>query len=100
MKHSHTKGPWKAEYQRSKKGNAEHFAIRQVGGCVVARTPSCGRDDEELHDILKADAAIMAAAPELLDALEGFHNCYKDFDSIRPEIREKIAKAIAKAKGE
>ncbi len=97
-KEAHTLGPWEAEWERFDK----EIEIVSLGeGVLVA---SVDYDDVE-HDVAEADARLIAAAPELLEALEWarseimgltrydderqFENCFA-----------KLTKAIAKARGE
>jgi hypothetical protein len=68
----HTPGPWTvASGQRSDDGGEAYFEIGSQDGSLssVARCYFDPRLNEERHAAL-ADAALIAAAPELLEALE------------------------------
>jgi hypothetical protein len=93
---THSPGPWRAEpecvHQRE-----EGFVIRCASGTRIA----------ELHGYVShpgnaANARLLAAAPELLEALEMVRDadddCKSDgFHTIPPMARAKIDAAIAKA---
>lgn len=98
MKQQHTPEPWEI----SKSGprysiNAGDRHIAMVS-CYVRKD-----GDEEEENI--ANASLMAAAPELLDALEDLEKCYRGGyqtcdDATIMAVREKARAAIKKARGE
>lgn len=62
---SHTKGPWEvAEY-----GPYDKLLIRQAGGDLCMRPEVCHVLDTDCH-WGRSNAALIAAAPELLEACE------------------------------
>lgn len=69
---NHTPGPWTAEYDDY--GDEVWFGGEGCGMWTV-NEPGCylagfGEDTEDKKAIAKADAVLIAAAPELLNALE------------------------------
>ena len=101
----HTKGPWKIG---TPPPNGEQTIGDARGMMVAVATTGIGMGEET-----KANARLIAAAPELLDALKGIMNIvsetlgvagyypdedYADWDEF-PELQAAEA-AIAKAKGE
>lgn len=85
----HTRGPW---------------GVKPVGYGVsiepdLAWVGYGSAHDKDIHD---ANARLIAAAPELLEALELADECGQatGADSSYPEAWESIRAAIAKAKGE
>ena len=89
----HTKGPWKLDG-----GKQEWFSVRADHYGVVCNIPGYGIGARE------ANARLIAAAPELLEALEECKEVMADpFAYGETCISDAIAKAraaIAKAKGE
>tara|TARA_S200002703_G_scaffold33276_1_gene28818 strand:+ start:3348 stop:3626 length:279 start_codon:yes stop_codon:yes gene_type:complete len=90
---SHTPGPWSRVANSIKSRKAD---------CVVVRLPAytdCSGDETpEQLERWDADARLIAAAPELLEALEELADQYQyinQFDSFYEQARA----AIAKAKG-
>lgn len=82
----HTPAPWEAYKRPEPVGHAEweiHF----------------GNDQECVAEVVHGaeDARLMAAAPELLEALE---ECMLINKKLNPQAYRKARKAIAKAKGE
>ncbi len=64
---AHTPGPWRAEFRNHDAriiAEAEH----EVAGVWTLRSTSGERDQN--RDVMVANARLIAAAPELLDALE------------------------------
>jgi len=86
----HTSGPWKAVYDGSSSWS--------IGG---ADDPQCEPPyvaiDDRNDDRARANAALIAAAPDLLEALENLEN---DDGSIPDHAWRICQAAIAKAKGE
>ncbi|WP_309382015.1 hypothetical protein [Cerasicoccus frondis] len=91
----HTPGPWTTTF-----GGAKQIAvIHQKGGKYIAKVD--GFPLRNLDEI-ETNARLIAAAPELLEALESL----QDFAAMRVAgemnnpIWSKVANAIAKAKGQ
>lgn len=89
-----TTGNWRFE-----RGVGQYFKV--VGDKKLAHVWSLG-DDYPNSIEAKANARLMAAAPDLLEALEELYNEAEDFDNTDPhiEVMEKAKQAIKKAKGE
>lgn len=101
---SHTPGPWTAEYSKlDMPGWRVHSVLRQVPP-YDAYPALRANLAFSAHETAEADARLIAAAPELLDALKAMVASY---DGLRdtltsPVIIEKLARAdaaIAKAEG-
>ena len=98
---SHTPGPWIAAWDKD-----DHHIW--ANGCDIAFLPSeehgyeCGANKKTLE----ANGKLMAAAPELLDALKSFVVLYKqgqlviEGDDGNDPVVTKALAAIAKATGE
>jgi len=91
----HTPGPWEWEWLRS-----ERFALNGNGGDEVIGTFRDGG-----MDIGEADARLIAAAPDLLEALKGasvvIDACIRNTATVPvPGISRIMRAAIAKAEGE
>lgn len=84
MTTTHTPGPWKVEPL-----NANHVVVRAADGSVPANCPA--------HS--PADAALIAAAPDLLAALKGLNHSWEN--GCQPPVRmwDAARAAIAKAEG-
>lgn len=65
MKQQHTPGPWRVSADGVEVGSADSF--KPFGGCGCCGSPWMTADDPE---VAKADARLIAAAPELLEALQ------------------------------
>ena len=93
----HTPGPWKFHLGR---GASPRFHIQTSAGYQIASTPEVGSyaPESEQRD---ANARLIAAAPELLEALqticESFKCHHEDYDIHEGYQRAKAA--IAKAGG-
>ena len=85
----HTPGPWKVFFTYNVQAKAE----RSVANCNTLS--SNGPDWEQIKDENQANAYLIAAAPELLEACEA---ALPFID--QPVIVAKIKAAIAKARGE
>lgn len=86
---SYTKGPWAV----SRSANGTFGIVRKDQGYVVG------------YAVKEADATLMTASPELLEAARHFTDC--DFDSqgravirVKVEAIEALRVAIAKAEGQ
>lgn len=101
-----TPGPWNTHrirvIERSVKIN-EHVAIRPDGGPTFAYLPA-GRNDR--LEIQEANAALIAAAPDLFEALKSWVGCHSLDGALQvPDdvMREQVTRAraiLAKAAGE
>jgi len=89
----HTLGPWEIEEHY-------HFGYRWISGpehSQLAQVVWC-MEDEDRSPECEANAYLIAAAPELLEALE---KVYADMNDDMPVALRKVCyEAIAKAKGE
>ena len=104
----HTSGKWIVEYARINQGGKKcPYVMSMLHSCCIGRI--AGNTDEEAA----ANGHLIAAAPELLEALEEFERACEDglaevvVNMKGPEdmdrwnhIASKRAAAIAKAKGE
>jgi len=90
----HTKGPWHWEYS-----DGLRKRLTTVGSDVF--TAALTDDYFPYVDIDEPDANLIAAAPELLEALEfALQQTGCDGDLCTEDWHEEARKAIAKAKGE
>jgi len=85
MKHKFTPGPWKVDRD-------ENFILSEGFGDVACIVNIENREERE------ANRALIAAAPELYEALMAIVDVFPE----RPgeEVLSKINKALAKARGE
>ena len=100
----HTAGPWEAAHDGMAVLSTTALKNGDVGlvASVYGNDPTCKADD-----VMRANARLIAASPELLDALREITADYADrFDlecpSTNPGIKSSIAlarAAIAKAEG-
>lgn len=92
---AHTPGPWRI-------GGTEKRVIFADNGDVVARI-ACYGEQSETPEAEKANARLIAAAPELLGALRScvmvMERDLSGLQLIQPELKEARA-AIAKAEGQ
>jgi hypothetical protein len=103
-KAQHTPGDW-APYNASHGRIFKQWRVRDHRGCCIAKIEQMpGQSSEEEH----ANAHLIAAAPDLLEALQGF---FKEFpwtaevqkrhpNSPAGKVLSKARAAIAKATGE
>ncbi|MBW3095668.1 hypothetical protein [Pseudohoeflea coraliihabitans] len=106
----HTPGPWGAERAAFPVFEAYDFAIRaSVGHGPVVIGEAFGRATQTVYLPAEANARLIAAAPDLLEALEGLLAKYTelvssgDCGSWDPEKESEVIAAraaIAKAKGD
>ena len=89
-RHGWTPGPWRVE--QGSHNDLDVFNILGPGGCLIAEVPNYdgGTTSED-------DAALIAAAPELLEALESIVGTSGFVAS--EENHQKALIAIAKARG-
>lgn len=104
---SHTKGPWAVEWlpfmgeydsEGERNPDVAFIGPPEADQAVAIAFPPEGENPYD-SPTLKADANLIAAAPELLEALEGLLDGYtigrRSFFAI-----EKAERAIAKARGQ
>jgi hypothetical protein len=86
---NHSKGPWKiVKFRMKREIWADEFGLT----CQIPLVVDSGDQDKQ-----EANALLIAAAPEMLDALENLEN---DNGAMMPASAWKLVKAaIAKAKG-
>jgi len=93
----HTPGPWFGEQRKSR--NGERYFIGNTTTAVVELGPIENWDDED-----HADATLIAAAPDLLEAAEAVDKYWMKGYQLRNatfmEALVGLQAAIAKAKGE
>lgn len=89
----HTPGPW---ITKGCSGIYQTPDIYDKGGNCIAYLDSRGALASK-NEML-ANANLIAAAPDLLEAITAFLNSPSEFDDA--EVIKKIHKALAKAKGE
>lgn len=93
----HTPGPWAFTADMYGLDNMRVFGVNDATGNGIA---NCGYDG---RGECKANARLIAAAPDLLAALDRVDAYLSPFDGEEDayaEIRSAIQQAIAKAKGE
>jgi len=91
----HTPGSWSRVANSIKSRKAD---------CVVVRLPACtdcaGDETPEQLERWDADARLIAAAPELLEALENLLKVHEGEGGTQYHAGDMARAAIAKAKGE
>lgn len=102
---SHTPGPWAAVQVYGWSGKEdEGFRVTHTPGrqCILW----CSGNDHDGRDAVtsRADAHLLAAAPELLELARGYYEYLKDHGRlengiVEPFVGEKIKAIIAKAEG-
>lgn len=89
----HTQGPWRVARQNPSPTTGEWMIAGQKPG-YLAEVRDCGSGDVE------ANASLIAAAPELLEALELCrYHMYEHASNTKDGAFDKLCAAIAKAKG-
>jgi hypothetical protein len=100
MKTQHTPGPWKVgQYLGRSTSFCVHMDVGDKGRGLDIVDAVCGLDTDQR----RANARLIAAAPDLLQALQALANMAESFPSElhkeHPDVIEALA-AIAKATGE
>lgn len=108
MKTNHTQGPWTSQISGSEKGELHQLLIGQRAsrvGVVILPFITLSYESSknavltpQTADEAQANARLIAAAPEMLEALEAV-NAIED-GRTQFLAFELVAKAIAKARGE
>lgn len=116
MKPKHTPGPWhlfnlnvmanlsREEVRRLFDNNSEHLDHNSIVADVTERKKplkiaGCDWRGDAKTEAL-ANARLIAAAPELLEALERLLSCTRDDDDSLAAAQDQAMDAIAKARGE
>jgi hypothetical protein len=98
-KTKHTNGPWEAvrntAFWEIVPVNAGQDGVPFHVGDVCASAP--GEPDSGLQE---ANARLIAAAPDLLEALRGLLDVYLNDQGYLPEVEQKARSAISRATGE
>lgn len=111
MESSFTPGPWRTQKLEGDQERVIHITSGndnfkdRIGSVFGHRFTSNGRQVLDERD--EANARLIAAAPEMLDALEAFERGFRDFARENPNVNHgafsqalaQAAQAIAKAKG-
>ena len=93
MSSQHTPGPWRVQNWTWNLPKWTQYCILEIEGETVARTTVRRLDD---CDDIKANAHLIAAAPDLLKAAKEayrFLGAYQNVDHVRKPLRASIAKA-------
>ena len=91
----HTKGPWNATKFNPVTGEIDDCYLYVEPGIAVIERKVKGRDQ---HDT--ANARLIAAAPDLLEALEYCLDCLGDEFALPADCQNNARAAIAKSRGE
>ena len=93
----HTPGPWLPIPDKSQQGYIQIWTedFKFLICCMQDNESHMGNDNDPDTETCEANANLIAAAPELLEALESLVNGYPDSAEY-----EAAYKAIAKARGE
>ena len=102
MKRAHTPGPWICQYSPYTSQDDQEIPAFEVHGDRGEKVCDTNEDRPALEQ--EANARLIAAAPELLDALEYFFNIMHDYESSLRKgyiitAFEQARAAIARAKG-
>ncbi len=95
---THTPGPWSLKHVGGSNFAVQQFDIRAGGFPVFNK--SARAIDGGLIYVSPGDASLIAAAPELLEALEALlHEAWNNMSGGAGHILDDARAAIAKAKG-
>ena len=99
-KHKHIPGPWEFDeagsWKDGKRTSTEYFVRRPGDDVAIASDIIDPANDDQPS---KANAHLITAAPDLLEALESIVKCLEYSDDA-PARMDMARAAIAKAKGE
>jgi len=87
---NHTPGPWKVSRRFDVYQDTQALG---VGGTFVASTKGISELPESVNQVCEADAKLIAAAPELADALRELH----DWSACDAQFAERSQAAFNKA---
>ena len=94
MENKHTALPWRIETDYRVESLYDPTYLKIKGSHLIAKLRLHG--DKELDDEQQANAHLIAAAPELLEACEKIVN---NWGNLHPKDRQQLRRAISKAKG-
>ena len=97
----HTPAPWRVSSESPRIIKKDYRAIGSDAGFLIAST--MGNDNSGFYaseQEADANARLIAAAPELLEALEELITATQHLDQCHQATADKARAAIAKAKGE
>lgn len=96
----HTNGPWNWSSRYETSDGRSTWTLLGEGGYGILSCDGEGNSPQGMGD--DANARLIAAAPELLEALIRLRDCYSTSHSpqTRQDCWEQAFSAIAKAKGE
>jgi antitoxin (DNA-binding transcriptional repressor) of toxin-antitoxin stability system len=77
---SHTSGPWLVEGESSNDGEAEVIVAENRTICWTANTWDVDGDEEVITEEDRANARLIAAAPEMLAALASIRSSLMELD--------------------
>lgn len=94
---AHTPGPWKATYNKK----FDWWTIHHTGQCNFGETSTVCHVKDFQPDHKEADAHLIAAAPDLIDALKAVFapGGWTHADDCQCDVCVKVRAAIAKAEG-
>lgn len=90
----HTQGPWITKRSNTPSDGGWDYAIGADGNCIAECFEVVAENDKRVD--AKANARLMAAAPDMLEALENIEN---DDEHMPPSAWALIQTAITKARG-
>ncbi len=96
MTTKHTPGPWLVEYGHNQKSGIRYWQIHDDLHAICQNHFCCAAENE---DVSEANASLIAAAPDLLDACERAEMWF----STHPDgkiMRDVMRAAISKAEGQ
>ena len=89
----HTPGPWRVVRQNGSPTTGEWMIAGSKHG-YLAEVRDCGSGD------VKANAHLIAAAPDLYDALDSLLSAIDSCAELTPQLLRAFEKTLAKARGE
>lgn len=100
----HTPGPWFSPDGKTIKQDYRDIGVTEFSGCIIAVVtggPKSGSYFIESTEEVEANSSLIAAAPDLLEALQNMADSYEKYkiDAFLEGELESARAAIAKAKG-
>lgn len=92
----HTLGPWEWSNQYKSSDNSDTWSLIGADGYGIL---SCDGEANSPQSCNKADAQLIAAAPELLEALKLADAALEGANMNMDVVKRKVKAAIAKAEG-